>query len=172
MDWASAILGGVVGGLAASFVAGLFALRAQSIRNAHERDMAREARLQDRRAETYERIISHALGVAMATDRAEPMFTIGPPPPPPEPIPDAELIALESVTRAHASAAMIDRLRRFTEALQPASAAILAIRMNRDRPGSIPDREGWPALLEARTAIRTRLDELAEQANRELASVD
>jgi hypothetical protein len=171
-----ALLSGLLGGAAVAVVGGLITLVVQrrdhkaraaeaATTQAHERAMAREARLQARRERAYVRILEHCYYLATWVDRVEPF--IGPTPDPPPPVPDAELWRLNALTAAHASA----DVRRLTLALKTAASHFNAgagwAATDRQRLGAV-STEAREMLTSGRDDLRATLDTLADRINDEL----
>ena len=68
-----------MGGFAAAIITGLYTLTAPGRQHEHERTLAREARVQERRADAYVSILEYAHGVSLWVERTEPEYTVGPP---------------------------------------------------------------------------------------------
>ena len=100
-----AVVGGLLGGTVGALIGGLLSLVQQGrehsnrrseaeAEQAHERRMAVEQRLQDRRARAYERILEYAYRLTLIVDRTEPL--IGPTPEAPAWAGDEELLKLNA----------------------------------------------------------------------------
>jgi hypothetical protein len=109
---AIALVSGLIGGAAVAVIGGLITLvvqgrehRARAAEVAagqdHEKAMARERRLQERRAGAYERMLEHIYRLDTWVERTEPL--IGPAANPPAMLADEELFKLNAITAAHAS---------------------------------------------------------------------
>lgn len=99
VDLGVALIGGLVGGTVAAIIGGYITLQAQGRQHTHEREMAREARLQERRARAYERILEHLYRLDAWVSRTAPL--IEPAPDPPPPLPEEELFRLNALTAAY-----------------------------------------------------------------------
>ena len=69
----------------------------------HDREMAQEARRQERRGTTYVEVLTALHHLMTAIDRTSPILVVGKPPDPPPPPGDPELWRLNALTAAFAS---------------------------------------------------------------------
>jgi hypothetical protein len=174
---AVALVSGLLGGAAVAVIGGLITLvvqrRDHAARRAevasaqtHERAMAREQRLQDRRARAYERALVHAYRLDTWVERTEPM--IGPVPDPPLPLPDDEVWHLNAVTAAHAS----PEVQALTLAMSTAARTfnVAAMMVAEERAGHPTGQPVPPRiqLTEARTAFHASVRAFAERIGAEL----
>jgi hypothetical protein len=141
----------------------------------HERTLAREARLQERRAVAYRDMVAMVFRVQDVVDQTLPLFESVPPPPRiPEPTLDEQREMAATVT-AFGSAEVVARLRAVVSATR---AFHLAVRDLSDvRLVATPSVGGADELRKARENLRAQradvhaaVDELERAAREELAS--
>src|SRR6266508_5485762 len=174
---ALALVSGLLGGGAVAVIGGLITLvvqrRDHAARRAevaagqdHERTMAREQRLQDRRARAYERALVQAYRLDSWVERTEPF--IGPAPDPPPPLPDDEVWQLNALTAAHASPEVQALALAMSQVARTFNVAAMM---------AADERAGHPAgqavaprvqLTEARTAFHASVRAFAERIGAEL----
>jgi hypothetical protein len=132
----------------------------------HERAMAREQRLQDRRARAYERALVHAYRLDTWVERTEPF--LGPVPDPPPPLPDEEVWQLNALTAAHASPevqALALAMSKVAGTFNVAAMMVADERAGHPAGQDVPPRV---QLTEARTAFHASVRAFAERIGAEL----
>lgn len=162
--FAVALIGGLVGGTAAAIIGGFFTLWAQSRQHAHERHVAREARLQERRAVAYERIMAYVYRLGLYVQRTQPV--VGPMPEPPTPLPDDEVTKLNAATIV-ASPEVFRLVLAVTQAARTFEVAVMTLEDVR-AARSTPVTPAWQEVEAARKAYGEAVKELADAAGREL----
>jgi hypothetical protein len=174
---AVALVAGLLGGAAVAVIGGLITLvvqrRDHAARRAevaggqaHERVMAREQRLQDRRARAYERALMHAYRLDTWVERTEPIF--GPVPDPPPPLPDDELWQLNALTAAHASPhvqALTLEMAGVARTFSVAAMMVADERAGHSAGQAVPPRV---QLVEARTKFHAVVRAFADRIGAEL----
>jgi hypothetical protein len=142
----------------------------------HERLLAREARLQERRAETYRAMLEMAFRVQDVVNDTLPILQWVPGPPPVEPPTIDEQRAMAARISAFGSAEVVAGFAKVTAATRVFFDAARDWQMMQPGPEVMP-RGSAEEFLEARHAIdrrradvRTAVDELERLARSELAS--
>jgi hypothetical protein len=142
-----------------------------SLQHEHERELARGARLYDRRAPVYEQTLT-LLNVWMErVDLTERLWTSASDPEPPE-LPDPkEWRTMLAQLGAHGSPEVSGAYREFTEAIQAFYDSVNQLRMIRDghAGGSAGDAATW--MQEARGKVRVALKKLERLVSDELAGL-
>lgn len=161
-----ALVSGLLGGAAVGVIGGLITLVVQSREHANQRAMAREQRLQDRRARAYERALEHAYRLNDWVERTEPM--IGPKPEPPPPLPDEELWRLNALTAAHASPEAQELTRAMSDAARRFQVAAWRVRDERESRTPAADPPAWTVLMESREAFYAAVRTFADRLSAEL----
>jgi hypothetical protein len=175
---AIALVGGLLGGAFAAVVGGIITLTAQrrehrarsteaDASRKHELRLAHEARIQDRRAAAYERILLHVYRLDTWVQRTEPMM--GPKPDPPEDASDDEMYAVNAITAAHASPEVQRLVEEMSLRAREFQVDVWRLRhekaTGRDTPGMPP---AGLELHKHREAFYAAVRALAEQINAEL----
>ena len=163
-----ALVGGLAGGTIAAIIGGIVTLRAQGRQHAHELEMARQARVQDRRAAAYEAALEHGYRIEAWVARTLPIIGFENDPKPPEQLPDEAMFRLNALSAAHASPQVKDLARAMTKAAVHFQSRAWMVQAEREHPTE--RRSGWEELEAARSAYRDALTALGEQINRELGT--
>lgn len=165
-----ALVGGLVGGTVAALIGGYVTLQVQGRQHEHERAMAREARLQERRVRAYELALEHAYRLEAWVARTEPFFGWVGAPGPPEPLPDEAMFRLNALSAAHASAAVQAVARAMTQAAHRFETAAWRVRAERESPLKTeePGPTAWTDLEAKRTAFHEALAAFSERINEDL----
>ncbi len=129
--FAIAIVGGLIGGTVAAVITGLFGLRQQGQEHQHQRAMATETRLQERRQRAYEQILTVAIHAETITSRIEPL--VGPTVDPPGRLADDTAARLSALATIHGSQPVRDAVDAFNRAGAKFDEAVDNYRQGRTR---------------------------------------
>lgn len=142
----------------------------------HERALARESRLQDRRAQTYEEMLLVAYRAQDVIDETMPVLRLSSAPPPPEPPSIEEQRVMLAKVAVYGSPEVLNRLRAFSSATREFGRAVWymqTLHPDTSMPpvGSADDlMQAHRDLEAARFNVRSALDELERTAREELAA--
>jgi len=150
-------------------------LKIQERQTTNAAEMARRARIQANRQETYVDILEQTFRIQDLVDRTAPTFKMSGDPDPPPPMPDDALRRLNARTAAFGSRDMLDSLKAYMGLVREWSAAAWMLENMRTTGAALTQSPSaknlvdyWRELEEKRTAVRAAFAELSELANREL----
>jgi hypothetical protein len=134
----------------------------------HERDLARGARLFDKRASVYEAMNAYLLTLVQRIEATEPMWQRANEPEPPEPPGEGEWRAMQVSLRTFGSQAVADAYDDLSKKITRFFAAATMLRdMRNQRAVTLPREE----VEEARERVREAHRALIRLASEELATL-
>jgi hypothetical protein len=137
---------------------------------AHERELARGARLFDRRAIAYESMIAFLQVAWERVIATEPMLRMAGEPEPPEPPTADEWRAMYVKLATFGSHAVTERYEGVAEAFRKFFIDADHLRRMRDTP-STDELQLWRGLEAARAEVKTRFDQIERLVSSELAAL-
>jgi hypothetical protein len=136
---------------------------------AHERELASGARLFERRAAVYERMMDVLHRWAEQVEATEPILRMAGDPEPPEQPTVEEQRALNTPLRTFGSPAVADAYGTYVQSVLAFFVAATTLRRAREQPGDI--EEPWTQVEASRTRARADLATIERLVSEELASL-
>jgi hypothetical protein len=139
-----------------------------ALQHGHERDLARGARLFERRSVVYEGLLTILQLWMERVEATEPILRMAGEPEPPDPPSPDELRVMNARLRTFGSPAVADAYEAFMDAIRGFWGYVMSLRMTRDQGGAnLP----WQELQDARAKVREALSKLERLVSDELASL-
>jgi hypothetical protein len=135
----------------------------------HERELARGARLFERRADLYERLVGFVHVWWERVAATEPIARWDNDPEPPEPPTIEEWRAMYVQLRTLGSVTVAEAFDEFAEAFRDFTAQVDLLRSTRDQPSKSP--APWHEVQEARQRVRALSERVERLVSEELATL-
>jgi hypothetical protein len=135
----------------------------------HERELARGARLFERRAPVYQEMLGQLYVWIAQVNATEPIIEFAGQPEPPDPPSDEEWREMEVQLRTFGSVAVADAYGLLADAMHSFFAQAGSLRTIREQGGAVT--EPWEQVHEARITVRENLRALERLVSEELAAL-
>lgn len=142
-----------------------------ALQHDHERDLARGARLYERRAPVYQQMLTLLYPWMERVDATDRLWKDANEPEPPEPPSPDEWRAMQAELGTHGSTAVSDGYRAFSEAIQEFFDRVMTMRLIRDGSATGDLAARAREMEDARRSVREALRKLERLVSDELAAL-